>query len=205
MRRNLPRAASLHAQEVAINQSFAGACDLTHVEMVSTPMMAIGLALCGRVLPEQVWTNEMSKRIPIGTVWKDIYLPAIKATEALHSADPARALDALHPAPAYERVYPYVPYLRGMALLRQRKGAEAAVDFGKVVNNPGVHWIVLASNCPQLYSLSRLGLARAQAMSGDEANARNSYKDLLEYWKDADSDYKPAIEARREYQALQKH
>ena len=142
----------------------------------------------------------MSKRIPIGTVWKDVYLPAIKAAEALHGAKPAKAVETLSVAPAYERVYLYVPYLRGLAFLRQRKGTEAGVEFRKVVDHPGASWNFL----PEIYPLSRLGLARAHTMTGDLDNARSSYKALLEYWKDADADYKPALEARREYQALLK-
>lgn len=141
----------------------------------------------------------MSDHMPLGTLWKEVYFPSIKAAGALHSGNALEVLDELHLAPSYDRVYPYVPYLRGLAQLKQRDGHAAAAEFRKIVDHAGSSWNI---SCPQFHSLSRLGLARAQAMTGELDNARATYKDLLEYWKDADSDYKPALEARREYQTL---
>jgi hypothetical protein len=186
----------------AINQALAGSCDFSLAPTVSNPLMAIGAALCGRVSSERVWTKELSEHMPIGTLWKEVYFPSIQAAGALHRADAQKALEELRLAPGYDRSYPYVPFLRGIALLSQKDGHAAEVEFRKVTEHPGATWDL---SCPQLHSLSRLGLARAQAMSSDKENARISYKQLLDYWKDADNDYKPAIEARREYQALLKH
>jgi len=197
--------ASSYALDATIGKALADDCDQTHAQIVFTPLMAISLALCGRVLPEKAWVEELSKRGQIGTLLNDVYLPAIEAAEALHAAQPEKVLEAFHPAPAYERVYPYIPYLRGLAFLRLRKGAEAAVEFRKVVEHPGASWILFFDvSCPQLYQSSRLGLARALVMSGEVESAKSGYKELLEYWKDADHDFRPAIDARREYQALLK-
>jgi tetratricopeptide (TPR) repeat protein len=41
------------------------------------------------------------------------------------------------------------------------------------------------------------GLARAESAMGDKAAATKTYRDLLQIWKDADPDYAPAEEARR--------
>lgn len=200
-RGNPAQAAFSYAQDQTLNKALAGVCDFPLTETVSNSLMAIGAALCGRVSPEGTWTNELSDHMPIGTLWKEIYFPSVKAAGALHSGNAQRVLEELHSAPSYDRVYPYIPYLRGLALLRQKDGHGAEAEFRKIVERPGSSWFL---SCPQFHSLSRLGLARAQAMTGDLDIARATYKDLLEYWRDADSDYKPAIEARREYQALPK-
>jgi tetratricopeptide (TPR) repeat protein/predicted Ser/Thr protein kinase len=184
-----------------INQALAGSCDIPPAQTVSNSLTAIGAALCGRVSSEHVWTTELSEHMPIGTLWKEVYYPSIKAAGALHRADAKKALEELHMAPGYDRSFVYVPYFRGQALLLQMNGAGAEAEFRKLTDHVGAAWDL---SCPQLNTLSRLGLARAQAMSGDKENARISYKQLLEYWKDADSDYKPAIEASREYLALLK-
>jgi hypothetical protein len=44
---------------------------------------------------------------------------------------------------------------------------------------------------------SLLGLARAESKTGDKAAATDSYRELLQIWKNADSDYTPKEEARR--------
>jgi len=47
--------------------------------------------------------------------------------------------------------------------------------------------------------LSRLQLARAEAMSGDLAEARQEYRDFLSLWKDADGDVPLLERAKSEY------
>jgi len=47
-----------------------------------------------------------------------------------------------------------------------------------------------------------LGTARAQAQF-DKSAAMRSYQQLLEIWKNADADFIPAQEAKREMAALQ--
>jgi tetratricopeptide (TPR) repeat protein len=44
---------------------------------------------------------------------------------------------------------------------------------------------------------SLLGLARAESAMGDAAAVADSYRALVEIWKDADADFAPALEARR--------
>ena len=52
-------------------------------------------------------------------------------------------------------------------------------------------------------ALAHLGLARANAMSGDTAKARAAYQDFFAIWKDADPDVPTLKEARAEYAKLQ--
>jgi hypothetical protein len=47
-----------------------------------------------------------------------------------------------------------------------------------------------------------LALARAYALSGNNAKARVAYRTLLEFWKDADSNVPVVQEAKHEYQKL---
>jgi len=86
-------------------------------------------------------------------------------------------------------------YRRGLAGLRAGKGAEAAAEFQKVLDHKGLNWQLQ-------YSLSFLGLARASALTGDTAKARQAYDDFFGLWKDADLDIPLLIQARKEYAAL---
>jgi hypothetical protein len=53
------------------------------------------------------------------------------------------------------------------------------------------------------YALSLLGTARARAQF-DKAAAIKSYQQLLQIWKNADSDFGPAVEAKKELAELSK-
>lgn len=57
-------------------------------------------------------------------------------------------------------------------------------------------------NCP-LETLARLGLARAQALSGDVVKSRTAYEDFLSLWKDAEADLPIFIQAKAEYAKIQ--
>lgn len=80
-----------------------------------------------------------------------------------------------------ERAYPEAVYLRGLAYLGLREGAEARAEFEKILDHKG-------ANCGsawqhpywgQYYSLSYLGLARASALAGDAAKARKAFQDFF--------------------------
>jgi hypothetical protein len=72
--------------------------------------------------------------------------------------------------------------VRGLAYSRLGRHREAAGEFQKILDHPG---IVL--NDP-IGPMSRLQLARALSASGDRAKSAAVYKDLLALWKGADSD-----------------
>jgi hypothetical protein len=95
-------------------------------------------------------------------------------------------------------------YLRGLAYLHLRKGAEAAAEFWKIVDHKGANW-ASAWRYPywaQFYSLSYLGLARGFALAGDTAKAKKAFQDFFELWKDADPDIPILQEAKAESAAL---
>jgi len=91
----------------------------------------------------------------------------------------------------------YPAYLRGQAYLLAGKGTEAAAEFQKILDHPGV--IV---NFP-LRALAHVGLGRARMVSGDVAQARTAYQDFFAVWKDADPDIPVLKQAKAEYANLQ--
>jgi hypothetical protein len=88
-------------------------------------------------------------------------------------------------------------YLRGTALLAQKKGPEAAAEFQKLLDNRNISPNEITP------PLAQLGLARARALSGDTTKARTGYQDFLATWKDADPDLPILKQAKSEYAKLQ--
>ncbi len=86
--------------------------------------------------------------------------------------------------------------MRGEAYLAAHQGSEAAVEFQKILDHPG---IVL--NEP-IRALAHLQVGKAYAMQGDTAKAKAAYQDFLLLWKDADSDIPILIAAKSEYAKL---
>ena len=101
----------------------------------------------------------------------------------------------------------YPVYVRGHAYLLAHKGKEAAAEFQKLIDRPGV-----VLNFP-LGALAHLGLARAYALEAHSAKnsdaeaactkSRTAYQDFLTLWKDADPDIPILREAKAEYAQLQ--
>jgi len=148
---------------------------------------------------------DLEKRYPEDTSVQFSYLPALRALEALNQGDPATALEKTQPAAPYELAVPgtayytgaffgalYPVYVRGLAYSRMGRHREAAAEFQKFLDHPG---IVL--NDP-MGPMARLQLARALSASGDRAKSATVYKDLLALWKDADPDIPVVQEAKAE-------
>ncbi len=131
-------------------------------------------------------------------------LPEIRAAIELQRGQPAKAVELLASASPYERAYPEVVYLRGLAYLRLHKGAEAAAEFRKILDHKGASWgsTWRYPNWGLHYSLSYLGLARASALAGDAAKARKAFQDFFALWKDADTDIPILQQAKAEYAKL---
>jgi hypothetical protein len=109
-------------------------------------------------------------------------------------------VDLLASASPYERSYLEAVYLRGLAYLRLRKGAEAVAEFQKIVNHKGADWGATWAHpyWGQYYSLSYLGMARGFAYAGETAKARKAFQDFFELWKDADPDIPILQQAKAE-------
>ncbi len=102
-------------------------------------------------------------------------LPEIRAAVELKLDQPANVVELLVPAVPFERAYPEVPYLRGLAFLQ--RGAEAAAEFQKILDHKGANW-------GMYYSLSYLGLGRTSALAGNTAKAGKAFQDFFALWKD---------------------
>jgi tetratricopeptide (TPR) repeat protein len=164
---------------------------------------ALALAMCGDAAQAEKLAAETSKLFPNGGVWNAVQLPEIRAAIALSRDQPARSVELLVSASPYERSNLESVYLRGLAYLRQHKGAEAAAEFQKIVDHRGVNWAVRDHHPGQFYSLSYLGMARGFALAGDTAKAKKAFQDFFELWKDADSDIPILTQAKAEYAKLQ--
>jgi hypothetical protein len=87
--------------------------------------------------------------------------------------------------------------------LETKNAQQALTDF-----EPGIRYRALslgegATGAAQVpdYALCLLGAARAQSKTDPAASAR-TYEQLLLLWKNADADFIPAQDARREQTAL---
>jgi eukaryotic-like serine/threonine-protein kinase len=90
----------------------------------------------------------------------------------------------------------YPVYMRGEAYLNKNLGSEAAAEFEKILDHPGV-----VLNGP-IGALARLGLARACVLQPNIVKARAAYEDFLTLWKDADPDIPILNQAKAEYANL---
>jgi eukaryotic-like serine/threonine-protein kinase len=165
------------------------------------PLAALAYALANDSARAQSLADDLSKRYPQDTLVQVIYLPVIHAQIAMNRGDPQKALGILTPYEKYDLAgwqFPLVQiYLRGGALLAQKKGPAAAAEFKKLLDNRNAATVEITP------ALAQLGLARAYSISGDAAKARTAYQDFLALWKDADPDLPILKQAKSEYAKLQ--
>jgi hypothetical protein len=112
------------------------------------------------------------------------YLPPAEAAVLLARGAFDRAVEELRQAGPYETgvVAALVPtYLRGEARLKTAP-AEARREYQAVIDHRG------ADPFSALIPMSQLGLARAFARTGNEAESRKVYEALLAAWENADAD-----------------
>ena len=156
-------------------------------------------ATCGDVTKAESLANNLNKNYPLETLAQKVDIPTIRARQELQRGNGSKAVDELRSTEAYEfgNVALGSPaYLRGLAYLQMKQGGLAAPEFQKALDHKGV-----TGNAP-LAALSRLGLGRAFALSGDNAKARTAYQDFFAIWKDADPDLPILKTAKAEYEKL---
>jgi eukaryotic-like serine/threonine-protein kinase len=167
---------------------------------------ALALALIGDADGAQVLADDLQKRFPEDTIVRFNYLSTLRAQIALVVPNSgAKAVEALAPAAPYELGIPgsstfwtnlYPVYVRGEALLAAQKGTQAAAEFQKILDWPGV-----VVNEP-IGALAQLGVARANALTGDAPKSKAAYQTFLTLWKDADPGIPVFVEAQSEYAKL---
>jgi tetratricopeptide (TPR) repeat protein len=152
---------------------------------VSQANAATTLGALGESARAQSIHDEFAKRYPEDTIMQKIQLPGLQAAIEYGRGNFAKAIDELQPVTQYElggfaSLDP--AFLRGLAYLRLNKGAEAAVEFQKLINHRGVVGTSITG------PLAHLELARARVMTNDLSGARTEYQNFFAIWKDADPD-----------------
>jgi len=167
------------------------------------PVLALVFALTGDSAQAQKLADSVNRKYPRNTLAQNYDLPAIHAAMHLTANDPAGAIKILRPALKYDFAHEnesfnslYPAYLRGLAYLQLGDGRNAALEFQKLIDHPGI----IERDVDGAMAL--LQMARAQKMSGDNAAARKYYEQFLLLWKDADSDIPAYREAKAEYARL---
>jgi len=157
---------------------------------------AVALALSGAADRAQSLASQLDKDFPDDTFVQSLYLPSIRGAIALKQKDAARALQALEAARPYEIGIAggLVPvYIRGLAYLQTNDGQNAAIEFQKIIDHPGV-----VLNAP-IGPLASLQMGRAYVVQGKPAKAKPAYDDFLNRWKNADRDIPILRDAQAEY------
>jgi DNA-binding winged helix-turn-helix (wHTH) protein/tetratricopeptide (TPR) repeat protein len=168
-------------------------------------LSSLALAVTGDTSGAQGMANELASRYPEDTIVQFIYLPTLHSRIALSRKDSAHAIELLQTASPYEfgdeggcgfPIAFYPVYVRGEAYLAARRGPEAAAEFQKILDHPGV--VLMAP----IGAVAHLGMGRAYALQGETAKARAAYQDFFKLWKDADHDIPVLIAAKTEYAKL---
>jgi tetratricopeptide (TPR) repeat protein len=166
-------------------------------------LAALALARSGDVEGARKISSELKRGSPDDTILLNYWLPCIDAAIDLRTGSADQAITRLEAARLYELGQPtsfqivslaplYPALLRGEALLKAGRHAEAVKEFDKLQTHLG-----LVQNYP-LTSLARLERARALSADGKSSQAAESYREFLSSWKDADSELGLLEEARRE-------
>jgi serine/threonine protein kinase/tetratricopeptide (TPR) repeat protein len=168
---------------------------------------ALVLAMAGDEAQAQSLADGLERDFPEDTSVRFYYLPTVRASLALNHGDTSKAIEFLQANVPFDLGVPrsatfayfgalYPVYVRGQAYLAARQGAEAAKEFQKIVDHPGI------TIGDAFSALAHLGLARAYALTKDTATARAKYREFFTLWKDADSDVPILVKAKREYATL---
>ncbi len=157
---------------------------------------AQALALSGGGAHARLLTKDLSRRFPLHVPFNLAALPTVLGSIEITSGHPARAVQILADAVPYdlcEFVSLGPVYIRGLAFLKLGQGRQAAAEFQKIIDHPGVD-----VTSPR-HALAHLGLARALILSGERLAARNAYQYFLTAWADADPDIPELQSAKLEY------
>lgn len=160
---------------------------------------ALALAWAGDTKTAENLAAGLDRDFPLDTLVQRYWLPAIRAAIAMQRKDPARAVEFLQVTNPIElgEARLIVVYMRGEAYLMLHDGPHAAAEFQKFID----HRVMVINY--EWGALARLGLARAYAIQGDKAKARESFQDFFALWKDADQDLPVLRQAKAESAELQ--
>ena len=156
-------------------------------------------AVCDDQAEAQSLLDELRKQYSKSTFVGALVAPMAQAEMERSRGNLDHALQLMESVRAYDLGIPVgvgSNYMRGNLYLKQRRGSEAAAEFKKIIDSPGVDPFSPA------HVLAHLCLGRALAISGDTSGARKSYQDFFALWKDADPDLPVLVDAKKEYEQL---
>ena len=127
---------------------------------------------------------------PKDTLLNELWLPTIRAAQALQSGDAAKTIGELEITERFEKAGEFYPqYLRGLAYLQLNRSKEAAREFDKILNHRG------EAPLSSIYALAQRFKARAM-------KDKSHYERFFEMWEDADKDMPALVAAKSEFEAL---
>jgi serine/threonine protein kinase/tetratricopeptide (TPR) repeat protein len=160
---------------------------------------ATTLAACGDVSKSQTLLDEVVKEYPKDLPVTMMSAPLIKALIEKDRGNLDQAIQYLELLRRYDLgIIAGLgnTYARGLVLLDQKKGAEATVEFKKILEHRAIDIF------SPVHALVQLQLARTAAASGDVASSRKYYQDFFAAWRDADQDLPVLVEAKKEYEKI---
>ena len=102
--------------------------------------VAAALAMTGDVSRSQAIMDDLGRRFPNDTLLHQVGIPVVRALIDLNRKNSDAAIQSLQAATPYELgvaqgLFPI--YIRGLAFLQAKRGAEAAAEFQKIVDHRG--------------------------------------------------------------------
>ena len=188
---NLPEARQKISQALALSQD----------RDTRTAVMWV-LAQTGDLAGSQKIAEDLVREYPTDTILNKVLVPLVHARSDLQHNQPAQAVAHLEIATPYElgtepgTAHYWVNYIRAEAFLGSKDGAKAAAEYQRILDHRGVDPTDVS------YTLSHLGLGRAQALQGNTTAAKSAYQDFFAAWKDADPDLPILKQAKAEYEKL---
>jgi DNA-binding winged helix-turn-helix (wHTH) protein/tetratricopeptide (TPR) repeat protein len=199
-----PQAATRLFQSLANNELDLGYPDLARKHLHLAPVaknefnQLLTLAGLGdsagtaALLKQQLDTHSQS------TLWNRWYGPLVRGKLAMLAGKPQDAIALLEPTRQFDGKDLDGYFLRGQAFLQASQLPQAETEFRQLIAHPYID--------PNTYQipLARLFLARILAREGRDAEAMDSYRQVLAFWSHADADFPPMLEAKRELVLLEK-
>jgi eukaryotic-like serine/threonine-protein kinase len=162
-------------------------------------LSSLAAALAGDTATADRLAIDLGRRFPKDTSVQWMYLPTIRGVVDLgrrNAEDALRELSAETPFGLSTMLSMLPTYVRGNVYLAATRGSDAAAEFSRVIDHPGISADVLQG------ALAHLGLARAYALQGETAKAKRSYQDFFRLWANADPDIPILRKAKAEYAKL---
>ena len=161
---------------------------------------ARALARVGDIADAQMEAKSAASLAPLDTILNFAILPSVRAAMLLDH-DGKAAVDALNDSRPYDlcndlELSP--AYYRGLAYLQAGETKAAVAEFQQVIDH---HFL---AEFPVYVNLSKLEMAHAFQILGNNADASRAFDELDEIWKNADQDF-PPLQRLRRYEESRKH